>query len=136
MKPTMLCLLLLSACSDLSLQRNYRAYELVWRCLSPEGCERTGQVELVDRAEIDNGSDVIEFLSTRDLYFSELAQVIPSDSLPDECSLLYGLSLSARELEPSRFCHTSRGFELELSIPDREPVTHSEWFVEGREIDP
>lgn len=136
MKPAMLCLLLLSACSDVTPEPTYRAYELTWRCLSSEGCERAEQVALVDRAEIDDGSEVIAFLSTRDLYFSELAQVIPSASLPAECSWLYGFSLSARELEPSRFCRTARGFELEVSIPNRDLMTHSEWFVEGREIDP
>lgn len=136
MKPAMLCLLLLSACSDLTTEYGYRAYRLTWRCQSPEGCERTTQVALHDRVEIGKGSDVIELRSTRDEVFFELAQMVPSDELPAECSLVYGLTMFAHELEPARFCRTSGGFELELAIPNRDPMTRSTWFIEGREVDP
>jgi hypothetical protein len=137
MKSAVVCLLLLlSACSNLTTDPQYDAYRLTWRCLSPEGCERAEQVELIDRAEIDFGSDLIEFLSSRDEFFSELAQMVMSDLLPAGCSWLHGFSLSAEELEPSQLCRTPGGFELELSIPKRDGATHSEWFVEAREIDP
>ncbi len=111
-------------------------YKLTWSCQSPEGCGRTAQVELIDRARIIDGYDVIDFLSSRDGAFREDGQMVPSDALPGECSWLHGLGLFAHELEPSRFCRTSGMLELELSIPNREPTTHSKWLVEGREIDP
>lgn len=136
MKPAILGLLLLSACSYLTTEYNYRAYRLAWICQPPGACERTELVALMDRVEIVKGSDLIDFLSTRDEFFLELAQLVPSDSLPPECSLVYSLTLFAHELEPARFCRTSEGFELELSIPNRDPATHSEWLVTGREVDP
>lgn len=136
MKPAVLCLFLLSACSDLTDTNNYRVYELTWSCLSSEGCERTEQVALIDRATIVHGDTFIDFLSSRDENFLEDAQMVASDGLPAECFWLYGLGLFAYELEPSRFCRTSERCELELSIPNREPATHSEWLVEGRTIDP
>lgn len=135
MKPAVLCLLLLAAC-ELEAARNYRTYELTWTCLSPEGCERTERLELVDRARIINGSILIDFMSTRDESFAERAQMVDLDDLPEGCSWLYNLSIGADELEPSRFCRSSGAFELELSIPNRELATHSEWFVEGRQISP
>ena len=136
MKPAVLCLLLLSACSDLTVARNYRTYALTWSCLSPEGCERTDDVELIDRAEIINGDNFVDFLSSRDRNFFEDAQMVPSDMLPAECFWLHGLALFTYELEPSQFCRTSGGFELEVSIPNRDSMTYSKWLVDGREIDP
>jgi hypothetical protein len=135
-KPGMLCLLLLSACSDVWSGANYRDYELTWRCLSSEGCERTEQVELLDRLRISNSTDLIDFWSSRNDGFGEYAQMVPSDSLPAGCSWLHGFTLFAHELEPSKFCRTSGRLELELSIPNRDPATHSKWFVEGRDIGP
>jgi hypothetical protein len=135
MKLVVLCLLLLTACSDLTDARNYRGYALTWSCRSADACEGVELVELIDRAWIVNGHDVIDFASTRDSAFHEYAQMAPSDDLPAECSRLYGLTLLARELDPSRMCLTSRGLELELSVPDRDAATQSKWFVEGREID-
>jgi hypothetical protein len=135
MKLAVLCLLLLSAC-ELEAARNYRTYEVTWTCLSPEGCERTDQVELIDRAEIINGSFLVDFMSTRDELFWGHAQIVPSDMLPAGCSWLYGPPLFEMEVGPSRFCRTSEAFELELSIPDRDPATHSKWLVEGRQIAP
>lgn len=134
MKPTVLCLLLLSAC-ELKAARNYRMYELTWSCLSSEGCEYSEQVTLLDRVRIIDDDDFIEFLSTRNQGFFDYAQMVPSDDLPADCFWLYGFSIFATEADPSRFCRMSRGFELELSIPNRDPTTHSKWFVEGRETD-
>lgn len=136
MKPSMLCLLLLSACSYFTASYNYRAYALTWTCLSPEGCERADDVELIDRANIVNKLPLIDFVSTRDQYFIEDATMVPSDSLPAECFWIYDFSLFATEADPSRLCRTPAGFELELSIPNRDPTTRSKWFVEGREVDP
>lgn len=136
MRPAVVCLLLLSACSDLLTEYNYRAYRLSWTCLSAGGCERAEQVELMDRVHIIKGDDLVEFLSSRDKDFSEISQMVVSDSLPPGCSWLHGFSFGAEELEPSRLCRTPGGFELELSIPNRDGATLSEWFVEAREIDP
>jgi hypothetical protein len=136
MKPAVLFLLLLSAC-EIKAARNYRTYKLTWSCLSAKACERTEQVMLIDRAELfDNDDEYIGFLSSRDDVFRAAGQRVPSDDLPADCAWMYGLGLFAHELEPSRFCRTSGGFELELSIPDRDPTTHSEWLVEGRQIEP
>ena len=135
MKRAMLCLLLLSAC-ELDAARNYRVYKLTWSCLSPGGCERAQEAMLLDRADIIDGDYDVRFYSTRDPVFGSWGQMVPSDELPAECSLLHGFFLFGLELEPSRFCRTSKGFELELSIPNRDPATHSNWLVEAREIDP
>jgi hypothetical protein len=62
--------------------------------------------------------------------------MVPSDELPAECSWLYGFSFFGIEAEPSRFCRTAGRVELDLSIPNQDPATYSEWLVEGREIDP
>ena len=135
MKPAILCLFLLAAC-DLEAARNYRTYRLAWTCLSIESCERTEQLALIDRAKITNGSDFIDLSSSRDTSFREDAQFVPSDALPPECSWLYGLVLFTHELEPFRFCRISDRFELELSIPNQDPMAYSMWLVEGQEIDP
>jgi hypothetical protein len=132
-KPALLCSLLLSACIAAA---NYRMYAVTWTCLSPEGCEDAEQLAVIDRARIVNGSKFIDFLSDRDDNFLLATQMVPSDELPPECSWLHGFTLFTTEVEPGRFCRTSGGFELELSIPNRDPATHSRWFVEGREIDP
>jgi hypothetical protein len=136
MKLAVLCLLVLSACSDLTVARNYRTYALTWTCVSPEACERTAQVTLIDRAEIINAGNFVDFSSTLDEFFQEDGQMVASDMLPAGCYWLHGLALFASELEPSRFCRTSGKLELELSIPNQDPATHSKWLVEGREIDP
>lgn len=135
MKPAVLCLLLLAAC-ELDAARNYRVYKVTWTCVSPEACEHTEQVELINRAQITDGSDFIFFKSARDPDFSSFGQMVPTDELPDGCSWLYGFTIFEIEVEPSRFCRASGGFELELSIPNDDPTTHSEWHVEGREFDP
>lgn len=135
MKPAMLCLLLLSACSDLTVELNYRTYALAWTCLSPEGCEYADQVPLIDRAKIINDGVLVYFSSTENQDYFDYAQMVPSEDLPAECSWLHGFSIFAIEAEPSRLCRMSGRFELEFSIPNRDPATHSEWLVEGRETD-
>jgi hypothetical protein len=135
MKPAVLCLLLLSAC-ELDAARNYSVYKVTWTCMSPGSCERTDKVELIDRAQITDGYDFVFFESSWDPSFSDSGRMIPSDELPAKCWWLYGLTILHFELEPSRFCRSDRRFELELSMPNDEPSTHSAWLVEGREIDP
>jgi hypothetical protein len=138
MKPAVLCLLLVSACSNFTSVPKFRAYALTWSCLSPDGCERTEQVTLFDRAEIfdDGRSEFIEFKSTRDGAFWDNAQMVPSDALPEDCVWLHGFSFLGIEADPSMLCRVSGGFELELSVSNRDPETRSEWLVEGREVDP
>ncbi len=136
MKLVLLFLLLSSGCAYILDDANYRHYELTWVCRSPEGCERAEQVELVDRVEIINGWDRIRFWSSRDNGVLDNAELVDSDALPSGCSWLYGLSLFTHELEPSRFCRTSNGLDLELSIPNRDPTTNSQWLVQGRQIAP
>lgn len=133
MKVALLCASLLSACTAAA---NYRVYAVTWTCVSPAGCERAEQLVLIDRAQIINGDDFIFFESTYGPEFFSSGQMVPSDDLPAECSWLYGMTIFANELQPSRFCRTSRRFELEISVPDVDPATSSMWLVEGREIDP
>jgi hypothetical protein len=136
MKPAVLCLLLVSAC-ELTAARNFGTYALTWTCLSPESCERAEQVILFDRADIINGDRIVRFSSTRDGYFWERAQMVPSDTLPAECAWLHGFAIFEIEADPSSmFCRVPGGFELELSIPNRDPATRSKWLVEGRELEP
>jgi hypothetical protein len=128
MKATILCVLLLSACAD----KVPYDYGLTWVCMSPDGCERTEELRLIDRLNI-NG-DGFYFASSRDESFFSGAQRVGSDSLPAGCFWLYSLTLFGDELEPSKCCSTSSGFELELSIPNPNPATHSQWLVEIREL--
>lgn len=130
MKIGILCLLLLSACGELDSEFDYA---LTWTCLSPEGCERADDVVLIDRLVLFRNVDVT-FRSTRDPTFYEFAQRVPSSSLPEGCSLLYSLSLFGYELEPSLFCPAPKRFDVEFSIPNRNPATHSRWLVEMREL--
>lgn len=136
MKPGILYLLLLTGCSDLWNTANYRIHALTWSCLSPEGCERTEQVVLIDRMRVGVDDDLVYFSSTANPDFLELAQAVPSDSLPAGCAWLHAVVLFTHELEPGRLCRTSDALELELSIPNPDPATHSTWLVEGREIGP
>lgn len=130
MKARMLCVLLLPACAYFDARYDY---SLTWVCRSPEGCERTAEAALINRLSTFE-DDALAFESTRYEPFFESAQRVASDSLPDGCYFLHGLSLFGHELEPSKLCKTSGGFELELSIPNRNPTTHSEWLVEAREL--
>ena len=131
-KPGILCLLLLlTACSESDISYDY---ELTWTCLSPEGCERTDAVELVNRLNI--GGDVLFFLSTRTSDFVWDGRRVASDELPAGCSRVYGLYFFGHELEPPKICNTEEGLELELSIPNAIPTTSSKWLVEARDLGP
>lgn len=133
MKPALLCSLFLSACVAAA---NYRQYAVTWTCLSAEGCESAEAVAAIDRAYIVKGGDYVGFESTRDGNFRLYAQMVSSDELPAGCSWLHSFNLFETEAEPARFCRTSGRFEVELSLPNRDPATESVWLGEGREIDP
>jgi hypothetical protein len=128
MKVRLLCLLLLSACEA---QVAYD-YSLSWVCLSADGCERTEEVELINRLNVIE--PYLVFMSAENELLVDTAQRFGSESLPAGCWWLYGFSLFGHELEPSKVCSTSGGFDLELSIPNRNPETSSEWLVEARAL--
>lgn len=129
MKARMLCLLLLSACTEVVVPFDYA---LTWTCQSPEGCERTEELLLIDR--LDVSGEVLFFHSTQDMSFHTSAETVASDELPDGCSWLYGFSILGYELDPSRLCETAGGLALELSIPNGIGTTHSDWLVEARAL--
>ncbi|HWN70082.1 MAG TPA: hypothetical protein VNM90_20720 [Haliangium sp.] len=122
-------LLLLPACSD---RLSPYDYGLSWTCQSAEGCERAAELMLIDRMGVQNG--FFYFVSSRDAEFYSTAQRVHSDSLPAGCFWLYSLRLDGSELEPSKVCSAPGGFDLELSIPKRNPATYSQWLVEAREL--
>jgi hypothetical protein len=128
MKARILCLLLLSACSDGIVYD----YSLTWTCRSPEGCERTEELRFYDRL-IVNG-DTFFFASSRNEALIARAQRFGSDPLPAGCFWLYSLALFGDESEPSKVCNTSGGFDMEISIPNRNPATHSQWLAKAREL--
>ena len=132
MKPAMLCLLLLSGCLTSDEPPAAYEYALTWICLSSEGCERTDEVERIDRMQRRRLD--CRFTSTQDESFGADATRVLSDFLPPGCSWLYFLSLLDHELERSRFCFIPGGFELELAIPNQDPTTHSMWLVDGRDV--
>lgn len=134
MRAGLLCsLLLLPGCSFFwpSPEREVYEYSLTWYCVSLEGCEHMEEAARIDRAT-DTGESFI-FTSTQDPSFREQALPIISQTLPGGCFWLHELSFFGRDLERSRICTTAGGFELELSIPNEDPTTHSEWVVSGRE---
>lgn len=135
MKPGVLCLLLLSGCRLFSSSEEPETYgyTLTWYCVSPEGCERTTEVERIDRVT-EKGFDY-HFTSTQDESFSEDALRISSDSLGYYCDWLYDLSLFGHDLERSRLCYNPGGFELELSIPNEDPTAYSQWVVAAQDMD-
>jgi hypothetical protein len=134
MKPGLLCLALLPACSFLEASYDPKSYEyaLTWYCISPEGCERTEEAMRIDRAN-ETAYD-FHFTSTQDPSFDQQSDQIFLDSLPEGCSWLYNLSLFGHDLERSRLCYDLGGFELELAIPNEDPATHSQWVVAGRKL--
>lgn len=134
MKSGVLCLVLLSGCSLLSSSEDPTTYEyaLTWFCVSPEGCERTEELQRIDRATIDDFD--VHFTSTQDESFATDAKRVASDSLGVRCSWLYFLSLFGHELERSKLCFKPSGFELDLSIPNEDPATHSKWVVSARDL--
>ena len=129
MKAGILYLLLLPACSG---GVNSYDYEVRWTCRSGEGCERAAELMLIDRANIQG--DYFFFGSSRDPVFDASAQRVRSDALPAGCFWLYGLAFDGDELEPAKGCSAPDGYDLEISIPNRNPATHSEWLVEVREL--
>lgn len=131
MKARILCSLLLSACSEPEIAYDYA---VTWTCHSPEGCERTEELRLLDRLNVSD--HFFFFLSTRDTEFDWSAQQVTSDSLPMGCSWLYPFSLFGYELEPSMACRRDGGYEIEFSIPNAIPGTHSLWLVEARDLGP
>lgn len=135
MKHRVRCSLLLLTCWSCSSSdgRDAYVYALAWYCISPESCERTEQVEQIDRA-IEKGVDY-RFTSTQDESFSENAQRVATDSIGADCYWLYDLSLFGHDLERSRLCFNPGGFELELSIPNEDPATQSRWVVAAQDVD-
>jgi hypothetical protein len=132
-KPVVLCLLLLSACSSSSDEPEIDEYALTWYCISPEGCERTEQVERIDRATRTSLFDY-QFTSTQDESYREDALRVIADSIGTDCAWLYYITLFGHDLERSRLCSNPGGFELELSIPNEDPATHSQWVVAAQDM--
>lgn len=135
MKPGILCLLLLPACSFFSTEYEpvTQEYALFWRCVSPEGCERTDEVHQIDHVTAEDFLD-FHFTSTQDESFSQNARTIATATLGSNCYWLYFLSLFGHDLERSKLCRTPGAFELHLSIPNEDPTTHSKWIVTGRDV--
>lgn len=134
MKSAVLCLILLPACSFLepSYEPATYKYALTWYCVSPDGCERAQELARIDRAtEIDLS---VTFTSTQDPSFKEEGDLLFVESLPRVCAWLYYLSFSGHDLERSKYCNNAGGFELELSIPNDDLATYSQWVVSGREL--
>ena len=129
MKPGMLSLLLLSACVDPDAAYDYA---VTWVCLSAERCERTDEVTALDR--LVTSVDSFYFESSSLPPYTEHAQRVASDTVPAGCSLLHGFTLFGHELEPSKMCSTPDGYDLDLSIPNRNPATSSRWLVEIRKL--
>ena len=132
MRHGLLCLLLLPACSFFSSDEPVvNEYVLTWYCISPEGCEHADEAARIDRATQRDYE--FFFTSTQDPTFREEAAWLISDSLPQMCSWLYYLTFFGHDLERSLLCGNVAGFELELSIPNEDPATHSQWVVAARD---
>jgi hypothetical protein len=133
MRHGLLWLLLLPACSFLSPPDALpvREYVVTWYCISPEGCEHADEAARIDHAT-SRGYEVF-FTSTQDPTFHEDADRLFVESLPDGCSWLYYLSFFGHDLERSMLCTSVGGFELDLSIPNEDPATHSQWVVSARD---
>lgn len=134
MKLAILCSLLLPACtlSKPPYEPEMYEYELSWYCISPEGCEHMQEAARIDRVK-EIGYD-FHFTSTQDPSFEEYGLQIFQDSLPTRCAWIYYLSFFGHDLERSRLCYDLDGFELELSIPNEDPATYSQWVVAGRKL--
>jgi hypothetical protein len=133
MRHGMLGLLLLPACSFFSGPDEPDVYEyvLTWYCISPGGCEHADEAAPIDRAT--TRAYEVFFTSTQDPLFCEDADRLFSDSLPVGCSWLYYLSFFGHDLERSMLCLNAGGFELDLSIPNEDLATHSQWVVSARD---
>lgn len=123
---------LLFGCGDFS---NLYSHSMAWSCLSPEGCARADIVVDFDRASI--GYTRIHIGSTSDDSLLTVASRIPSDDVPEGCDLLVGLTLFGHALESLTICRVtgrSGGYSVELSIPDPNPASASEWRIEMRPL--
>jgi hypothetical protein len=134
LKPVLLCLLLLPACSfgpdnDPVINK----YALTWYCVSAEGCQRTEEAARIDRATITDFA-FLGLTSTQDRSFDEQGELLRLDALPSGCAWTYYLSFFGHDLERSMLCYNPGGFELRLSIPDPDPATSSNWVVSGRNL--
>ncbi|WP_045118437.1 hypothetical protein [Haliangium ochraceum] len=126
MKAWYLAVVLLPACSYLDEPYDYR---LRWICRSPEGCERTQDVKLIDRMNVLTYGGLV-FTSTKEEEFRERAQRVASEDAPDGCDFVHALSLFGHELEPSPLCESSDGLTLSLVIPNIDIATSSRWQVD------
>jgi hypothetical protein len=126
------CLLLLSACLTSDDSSSVDEYALAWTCRSPEGCERTAEIERIDRATRVRRD--YHFTSTQDEAFAAQGKQITSKLLPSHCFWLHYLMLFGHALENTVICFGPGGFELELAIPNQDPATSSLWLVEGRDL--
>ena len=111
MKPVLLCLLLLPACSfgpdnDPIIDK----YVLTWYCVSAEGCQRTEEAAGIDRATITDFA-FLALTSTQDPSFDEQGELLHLDSLPTACAWAYYLSFFGHDLERSMLCLSPAGFE-------------------------
>jgi len=118
-----------SACGDLS---NAYTHSVSWTCISNQGCDRADVVREFDRAWV--GSSELRLYSAGDDTSGAAVSRVPSDSVPENCDVLLGLSLFGHALEPVSFCRVPGGFEFELSIPDSNPTSSSEWRVEMQSL--
>lgn len=134
MKPGMLlCLLLLSGCSLDPGPPKVFEYALTWTCLSAdEGCEGAEDLMRIDRMDLQE--HICQFTSTQDESYGETAQQVFSDELPRRCSWMYSLSLLGHELERQVICFVPGGFEMEISLPNEDQATFSQWLLEGRKL--
>jgi hypothetical protein len=138
MKPGVLCLLLLSGCSNFWFPEDARPeiveYALTWTCVSVEGCERTADVSQIDHLTLSNDFYDFYFTSTQDPSFGADALRVTADVLGRGCFFLYFLTLFDHELERAPGCLTPGGFESEISIPNADPATHSRWLLTARDL--
>jgi hypothetical protein len=136
MKPGVLCLLLMSGCSFLWGPEEppvVEEYALTWTCRSPEGCERADELRRIDRVFVTDYR-YLRFTSTYDESYEMEAEFSLAPSLPPGCAWVYFLTFFGHELERSMRCTVPSGFELEFSIPNEDPTTHSMWRVEALDV--
>ena len=120
--------LLLFVCALLSCGTDdYYTHSIEWTCLA-SSCERTEALSSFDRAWF--GQRQINLHSEQDPSVIFITTRVTSDSLPDGCVYLYGLELFGHVLEPLILCRAGAGFDTEVSIPNVNPSTSSDWRIE------
>lgn len=138
MKLAVLCLLLLSGCSNLWFPEADRPevveFALTWTCVSVDGCERAEDVSRIDHLTVTNYFYDFHFTSTQDPSFEADALRVTADVLGRGCFFLYFLTLFGHELERAPGCLTPGGFETQVSIPNADPATHSQWLLTARDL--